>query len=471
MKKFFFSATTAAVLAALSAGASAAVDLDTGKTPAKYASELVVVGSTALKGAVADVSSTIDFGVSTGQTRFIRYDLTNAKFKGTVALGDLSVTGGTPPIVLGPDIIVVQGGLPDSTFVVFQITAKDAIGQDATVAFKAASGASGGLVMTTAGAVQMAYSLYADPALAAAGGASGRLNTNFAAQTIASLASGLSFTTVQNTTIVDVAAATPYTRFILGVGGTSTTVAQIGTVSADAAAGVNDPTGAAVTYGQLVDTGTALVLKGDFGAAAAPSTAGTGVYLGVDGGNCGTPGTAPTPATPVASAKFTTNAVPVVNRPLCFSLVAANTIQIPTQSFTVELDVTAKAGSTTADAAPIGAGAFNRNGLVLKTAFAETTTASGVSSTISLTNTTPNVAPFKVRCILNSGAVDGTPGSLPANTAQRFSLTSGLGCPSTGTLRGVELTFAVTPGSVIGSVVRQNTSTGAASFDNMVGNQ
>lgn len=465
MKKFLFSATTAAVLAALSSGASAVVNLDDGTGSVNYASQLVVAGTTALTGGAADVSSTLGFGVSNGQTRFIRYDLTNAKFKAAVVPGDLTGPASTKT--------VAQGGAAGDSFVIFQISATADVPQTQTVTFASGSGASTGLVIQSAGsAVQMAYSLYEDAPSAAAGGAAGRLNANFAPQTVAGLVSGLSFTTVQNTTTVDVAAATPYTRFIAGVGGTSTTIAQIGTVKADAATGVLDPaTGLQVAYNKLVAAGTALVLKGDFGAAEAPSTAGTGVYLGVDGGNCGTPGTAPTPATPVASASFATGATPVLTRPLCFSVKAGNTIQIPTQSFTVEMKVTAAGGSTTTDQPAIGAGAFQRNGLVLKTAFAETTTASGVSSAIHLTNTTANAAPFKVRCILNSGAVDGTPGSLPANTAQRFSLTSGLGCPSTGTLRGVELTFAVTPGSVIGSSVRQNTTTGAASFDNMVGNQ
>jgi hypothetical protein len=67
--------------------------------------------------------------------------------------------------------------------------------------------------------------------------------------------------------------------------------------------------------------------------------------------------------------------------------------------------------------------------------------------------------------------LDGKPGSVPAQAAQRFSLSNGLGCPSNGTLRGVEIIFGTTPGSVIGSVVRQNLTTGQASFDSMTGNQ
>jgi hypothetical protein len=445
MKKFLVSATTAAVLVAMSSGASAVVNLDTGAGSVNYANQLVTPGTTALTGAGANVTSTLGFGVSNGQTRFIRYDLTNAKFKAAVAAGDLNPGAAT--------VVVSQGGQAGSAFVIYQITATANIPQDQAVAFASGSGASTGLVIQAAGApVQMSYSLYEDAPSAQAGLAAGRLNTNFAARTVAGLVSGLAFTTAQNTTTVDVGAATPYTRFKQEAGApanTSTTVAQIGTVNVDAAVGVLNPgTGLQVTYAQIVAAGTSLVLKGDFGSAAAPSTNNSGVFLGVDNGDCGAAGTAPTPATPIDSATFATGVTPAVAKPLCFTLAANNTKPIPTQSFTVELDVTPAAGSTATDLAPITAGAFKRNGMVLKTAFAET-----------------------VACVLNSGSVVGTPGTIPALTAQRFSLSSGLGCPTNGTLRGVEIVFATTPGSVIGSVVRQNTTTGLATFDNMVGNQ
>ena len=65
----------------------------------------------------------------------------------------------------------------------------------------------------------------------------------------------------------------------------------------------------------------------------------------------------------------------------------------------------------------------------------------------------------------------GLAGSVPANSGVRRGVNSvsGLGCPA-GT-RGVELTMAVPTGTVIGSVVRQNVTTGQAGFDGMVGNQ
>ncbi len=462
MKKFLFSATTAAVLAAMSSGASAVVNLDTGAGSVNYANQLVVAGTTALTGAGANVTSTLGFGVSNLQTRFIRYDLTNAVFKTQVAAGDLVVSAP------GATVTVAQGGQANSAFVIFQITANGDIDQAATVNFASGSGASSGLVIqNAASAVQMAYSLYSDAPSAQAGGAAGRLNSNFAAQTVAGLVSGLALTTVQNTTTVEVAGAVPYTRFS---GGFSATAAQIGTVTADAAVGVLNPTtGNQVTYAQLVATGTALVLKGDFSAAVTPSTASAGVFLGT--GNCNTAGIAPTPATPVSgAANFVTGATPQVNVPVCFSVPANNTTPIPTQDFTIELDVTAAAGSTATDLAPIAAGKFLRNGTVLKHAFADTTTASGVTMAVHMTNTGSIPAPYTVRCLMNNGSAAGTPGTVPPNTAVRQSVGNGLGCTTNGTLRGIELTFAV-PDNVMGAVVRQNTSTGTAGFDTMLGSK
>lgn len=466
MKKFLFSAMTAAALATLSSGAFAVVNLDDGTGAVNYASQLVVPGTTALTGAGVNVTSTLGFGVSTGQTRFVRYDLTNAKFKAAVVAADLT----------GPaaNVVVAQGGAAGSTFVIFQMTATADVPQTQTVAFASGTGGSTGMVIQSAGApVAMTYSLYEDAPSAAAGGAAGRLST--ASATVAGLVSGLAFSTVQNNTTVDVASTGgTYTHFLAGLPGTTTSIAQIGTVSIGAATGVLDPiTGVQVLYPAIVAAGTKLVLKGDFGAAVTPSTASTGVFLGVDGGNCGAAGTAPTPATPTTAANFVTDDTPAVAKPLCFTVTAANAIKIPAQTFTVEADITAAAGSSATDLPPIDAGKFIRNGLVLKAAFAETTGVSGVSTAVSLSNTSNNPAPYTVRCLVNSAAVvAGTPGTVPAMSSTRQQLGSpGMGCPTNGTLRGIEITFSSVPGSVIGSIVRQNTSTGQASYDGMTGNQ
>lgn len=466
MKSFLVSATTAAVLAVLSSGASAVVNLDDGTGSANYAKELVVPGTTALTGAAVNVTSTLGFGVSGGQTRYVRYDLTNAKFGAAVLPANLTISGAA-----FANNVVSQGGAAGSTFVIFQITAA-AAGNAQTETVTLASGTPGLVIQAAGSPVQMAYSLYEDAASAAAGGAAGRLNSNFAAQTVAGLVTGLAFSTVQNTTTVDVAANPSYTHFLVGPAGTTTSIAQIGTVSIGAAAAVLDPaTGLAVTYGQMVAAGTTLVLKGDFSAAVTPSTTSAGVFLG--GANCGAPGMAPTPATPTTSAVFPTGVTAQVAVPMCFSVTAANAIKIPAQTFTVEADITAAAGSTTADIPAIDAGKFIRNGLVLKAAFAETTGVSGISRAVSLVNTSALAAPYTVRCMVNSpNPVNGTSGTVPANSSTRLTLgAGGMGCPTNGTLRGLEITLQAVPGNVIGSIVNQNTSTGQATYDGMTGNQ
>lgn len=463
MKSFLVSATSAAVLSLVSSGAMAVVNLDDGTGSANYAKELVTPAVTALTGSAVNVTSTLGFGVSGGQTRFVRYDLTNAKFSAAVLPANLTISGAA-----FANNVISQGGGAGSTFVIFQITAA-AAGNAQNEIVSLASGTAGLVIQSAGSPVQMAYSLYEDAASAAAGGAAGRLNGNYAAQTVAGLVTGLAFTTTVNTSTVSVNAVPTYTKFAPG----TQTLATIGNVSLVAATSVLVPaTGAPVAYTDLVGAGTALVLKGDFGAAQAPSSNSAGVFLGPDGGGCGA-GTAPTPATPTDTANFATNAVPVANRSLCFSVTAGNTVKIPAQSFTVAADITPAAGATTADLGAIAAGTFIRDGLVLKASFAETTGVSGVSRAVSLVNTASNPAPYTVRCMVNSpNPVNGTSGTVAGNSAARLSLgTPGLGCPTNGTLRGVEITFATPAGSVIGSIVSQSLSTGQASFDGMTGNQ
>lgn len=160
---------------------------------------------------------------------------------------------------------------------------------------------------------------------------------------------------------------------------------------------------------------------------------------------------------------------PNTSRDICFQ--ATGTTPIAAQTFTVAATVVPAAGSTTASRSAIPAGEFKRNGTILKAAFSDSTTASGVTMAVHLINTSGMDAPYTVRCLLNNGSAAGTPGTVPANQGQRVSVVNGLGCTGDGTLRGVELTFALPEGNVIGSMVRQNVSTGQAAFDSMLGSK
>jgi hypothetical protein len=252
------------------------------------------------------------------------------------------------------------------------------------------------------------------------------------------------------------------------------TLAEVGKVSLGTA-NAKKPDGTAVALPDILGPGTAITLTGaDLSAAIGVAGVPLPTGLTLNNGACAPGAGIPSTSRTATGANFVLPGVvaPFVDWSLCFEVSATNTTPIAAQSFTADVAPGPVANVPTPDVPAVAAGTFVRNGLVLKAAFAETTTAAGISSTANLTNTTGNPAPFTVNCVLNTGSVAGTPGTLPARTAQRFALgTNGLGCPSNGTLRGVEIVFGTTPGSVIGSIVRQNTTTGQASFDNMVGNQ
>lgn len=458
MKRFVLAAVAAAAAASFSVSALA-VDLSSPTpVPDTFASELVTAGTTAVK--TTPVTTDLGFGVSATQTRFIRYDFTNSKIgAGGITAADLDVVGVAPD-----DIIVSSGGAAGGTNVIFQFTAPAAgVAQDGDVTLTL----SNGLVPTVLGPIDVTYRLYETAAAAVAG--SGQLAQD--AGTIIVFASGVALTTTQTTTTVDVNTAPTYTKFLAAVpaGIPTTTMAEIGKVSLGTNA-AKTPAGLAVSLTDLLGAGTAITLTG---ADLTAAVAGPPTGLTLNAGGCGAAATILGTSRTATGVSFVLPAIaPVVAASLCFQVPAANMTPIAAQSFTADVAPGALPGVPLPDVPAVAAGTFIRNGLVLKAAFAETTNAGGISSTANLTNTTGNPAPFTVNCVLNSGTVAGTPGTLPASTAQRFALgANGLGCPANGTLRGVEIVFATTPGSVIGSIVRQNVTTGQASFDNMVGNQ
>ena len=443
--------------------AVAEVNLDAGTGSVPYANELVVANTTEVAG--VEITNKLGFGVSNGQTRFIRYDFTNAKFVAAVAPGALVLD----PATLAGGTIISLGGAANGTFVIFQITSNGGNDQASAVDFTP-----GDLLITDkSAAASVKYTLYETAAQAASGGIEGRLAT--ASGTVATFPSGLTFSAVTNSTTAEVSKL--YTEFNNGV---TTTLAQIGTVTYAPNESVFNPiSGLALTAANMnlfTAAGTKLVLTGADLVAAAAQPA--GLYLAAGnacvaaGSIAGTNRTATTVDFVIdANAIGTSPPAPqaATGRALCFQ--ATGTTPIAAQAFTVGSTVVAAAQSTTANAAPIAAGEFKRNGTILKAAFADTTTAAGVGMAVHMVNNGGVPAPYTVRCLLPTMSVVGKPGTIPANTARRESITSGMGCPADGTMRGIELTFAVPEGNVIGSIVRQNVSTGAASFDTMIGSK
>lgn len=462
MKKFTLAAITAAVAMGWTGTALAVVDLTNGTGSVPYAVELVTNNVTTLSGVTT--TNKLGFGVSAGQTRFVRYDLTNSTFAAAVAAGALVLTP-----TAASNTVVSQGGGIGGNFVIFQITADLALGADQAdnVGFDP------GILKVTdkSGSATFKYSLYESAAAAQAGGAAGLLSTAMAA--VATFPSGLTYATVTNSTQAEV--TTLYTQFNNGV---TTTLAKIGSVTYAPNTSVYDPaTGLPQVPGNMVKytaAGTKLVLTGaDLTAAAA-----NGLYLAAVGNTCnpasGIVGTNRTSTTvdfviDANNVGSSTGTPPNIGQDICFQATGANAIAA--QDFTVAATVVPAAGTSTTSQAAVAAGTFTRNGTILKAAFADTTTASGVGMAVHLVNTSSIPAPYTVRCLLPTTSVAGTPGTVPGNTARRQSIAGGMGCPADGSMRGIELTLSVPEGTVIGSIVRQNVSTGAASFDSMVGSK
>lgn len=452
MKRFLLSATAAAIVTGWTGVAVAAVDLDTGVGLSTYASELITNNVTSLNGGALDVTHVLGFGVSNTQTRFIRYTLTNGVFATPVSIADLTVGAGDA-------ITVAQGGGAGQNFVIFQYTAGSDQLQTQTVAFNLGSGI-GVTVTNKSSGVSLNYQLYETAANAAAGGSTGLLASR--SNTVAGIGSGLTFTTTPNTTTAEV--ADEYKKFKNGI---TTTLAKIGNLTQQATPGVLRPVdGVQVVIGDLVAVGTSVVITTDSNWG--PVTAITDVYLSNDA-NCGAVGNAAASRT-ANTTTIVMNATESLGYGVCYQ--ANGTTAIEAQNFTIAANVVPAVNTDTSSRGPIALGNFDRNGTVLKAAFAETAgSGTGFSTSANMTNLGASPAPYTVRCLTNTGSVAGTPGTIPAGTAVRYGVNSTLGCPSTGTLRGIELTFAVPEGRVIGSVVRQNVSTGQASFDNMIGSK
>ena len=90
MKNFTVKASALAIAAALPGLASAVVNLNDGSGATNYASELLPAAvSATLPITVPAVTADLGFGVSNGQDRYIRFDLTGAKWD--VALTNVSL--------------------------------------------------------------------------------------------------------------------------------------------------------------------------------------------------------------------------------------------------------------------------------------------------------------------------------------------------------------------------------------------
>jgi len=464
MKNFKLKASVLAVSLAMSGAAFAVVDLDNNTTPGTvtFASELVT-SPQSISGANVDVAHVLGFGVSNSQTRFLRYDLTNATFASAVTSADLVISGGTT-------VAVSSGGQAGTSSVIFQITAVGDLAQGQAVSFGVGSDlpapaidASGIVVANASAPASIQYRLYETATAAVAAG------TPLASSDalLASFATGLAFTTITNNSTASVSKF--YKEFIATIAGTPATTAtltSIGKVSFGVAAGVVHPNPLlTLDLTHLVAAGTKLVVTGqDLSAAGTVTPPSSGVFLSSDNTTCTDDGAiADTKTGNVVDFVTGTTAI---TRNVCFQ---ANGSPITAQSFTIGVDVVPATGSTTGDLAAKTLGTFDRDGTVLKVPFSQGT--AGQTTFVNLANMGNVDAPFTTRCFTGPGTgapTAGVAGTVLAGNTKKLKSADLLCAAGT---NAVEFTLAVPTGNVVGTFVRQNNTTGDSGMSDVTGNQ
>jgi hypothetical protein len=456
MKNFKLVACAAAVAAFASGSVFAAADMDSGSEITNagiYVNETVlnVAGTTLTRGADADQTANVSLGASfaTDAVAYVRFDLpAGVTFVGAP---DYDILDN----VAAPAVVSVAQGGAGSSFVIFAV-APSGVGNNLV-------GANIGTFVTGTGVsvpdnttVALQYRMF--ETLTNAANEALPLKTASEASFVAFANAIAVVPGVAGAEVADVAAAGgAYTAFV-GASLEEPVVFFSVTHTPRALVGTGVNTAAA---GDVLGDTNSITITGDFTAAAA-----NGVTLGA---NCVIALSTGAVAVDGLSATFTGVTAATIAQPLRVCYAVNGTDQIVASSYSGTVDLVADAGFSVTDGVT-GVGEITRNGTVLKAAFGETP-AGTFSGTVNLTNTGSNNAPFTTSCLTTTGRVAGNAGSITANSAARFGIGSaaGLNCPAN--TRGLELTFAVPTGNVIGSVVRQDATTGQAAFDGMVGNQ
>ena len=483
MKKFALKATVAAAAALASSLSFAVVTMDPAPGASQgqkvYATELVATGTVfantgatpvALTG-MLDVQTKLGFGVANGQTRYIRLDLAGATFNGAPNLWVDRAGTITGPV--GSNVSLVSN--TDSTYI-FQINAQADYAQgDLVEILMPAIKATGNTSPT------LTYSLFEDAPGAANNLANQRLYTN--AVDVYSTKQALVFTPTagaQTASVNDL-----YKKFTATAANTVGPVA-IGQLKygVDAAAPLVPSTGVAATLAHLISAST-LTLTGNFAAA----SSGTGaISLSVAGSTCAAPPAAPAvgfiAADTLSASQATfdlykatslgdggTGAGTRANEAVaevCFT--ADGTTEIAEQIIDAALTVTPVAGSTAASVAKAKIGEIDHDGTTLK--FPALSSGKNTTTYLQLVNTSTLNAPLTTKCFLSDGTtVDGLSATVPANTTYRNTLDKV--CPTnTSKVQSAVLTMAVPAGSVNGTLMRKESTTGVMTYVNAsAGNQ
>ncbi len=402
-KATLLSLAVAGVFAATSS--HAIVNMNTGATAAKYASEIVATSAVPF-GIPATAATTaqviLGFGLSAAQQKYIRFDLTNAKFGAAVTtamLTDFTLAGNLP---MG-NIIVAQGGTVGATSVIFQITAT-ATGIPFTDVMQFALPLLN--VTSTASTVAMTYALHDT---AASAGMTGSLPVN-SALLVTNTANMVTFATGNKWSFGTsnpefVAATQSFKNFCPGAAGAPGTAGCATSTDVDAIMGsiasytfdgtVLDATGTLLAMNSTINGATSkTILTGDFSAAAS-------TYIDTTAGCTASSAFAGT--TTATTATFTTANGTIAASAICFK--ATGTTAIAAQTFT-GVFAPAVVGTTYAPVAyssgPVGQ--FIRDGVELQSPwFTLGGTGSAYISRFFLTNTGPTASLCTVAFMSETG--------------------------------------------------------------------
>ncbi|HET9579618.1 MAG TPA: hypothetical protein VFP44_17425, partial [Usitatibacter sp.] len=373
MKKFVLKSSVIAVAALFSSAAFAIVDINGDTGQVTYASELTYSATNPLVGDGAGqlaAATQLGFGVSTGQTRFVKVTLNNATFAGSA--GGMAVTDGTTTSVG----TVVQGGTTGTNSVVYQFTAATNYTQGAAVII---GDPTGGLAVANNGSpVTISYQLFETATQAVAGTPS---LASAGPTALAKFGPGLNYTVTRGTATADVASG--FKQFCANATCTppDTVVGDLGNIVYGVNA-VNNRNGAAITLADLTTAATAIHLSGDFSAVG-----------GVTAGTAGCAGPAAPGAFTVATNKQSAS-VTVGTSAATFDVcyVVNGTTVLSAQTVQQSLDVTpANADVNISDTAAAPLGDVVRNG----------------ASTVALNVTDPANPDQTFIRITNMGTLDG----------------------------------------------------------------
>lgn len=392
MKKFVIKATALAIGALVGGGASAAVtavvDFES-STPTvnNYAKELPYSNALPLAHTGGlNFSSKIGFGVSNGQTRYIRVDYTNAVLDAAHAgvIGtDIEINNTN---AANHTVALVQGGAAGESYVIYQITAGTDLSAAAPVDVKVPD-----LRVTSTGApVQATFSLHETAVSAVAGSAgAGKLYSKTA--NIATFGSGLAYALTANTTTASVEKSFQEFKTTGSTPGVSALKAKIGKVTYTAAASTLRADGTQVVLADLVAAGTKLVVTGDFTAVAGANLAAqkTNVFLD-NNDNCGVSTVATNAFVGTfAGAEFVLD-TDSATKNVCYTVAStsgAGTKEISAGSYTAGLTVTAATDTVTANVAAATLGSIDRDGTELHAPFATIYSGTGNRAVLTSTHT------------------------------------------------------------------------------------